>query len=566
LGLESIQKLFEFFEEKGMCRRSGTPDTDKLWMTHDTSAFAAVYAEMGQSFFNPSGLAVTAQSERKITSPIFAKFVSYQTAEGDEFGWRGWHEYHRTSGSPFYLGARLTEMFIPRQMRNKVPPIFKFFNFDEYFEVLSLILCLALEQYFKAGQTITPCPLTSQQVQLMLRQAILPFFNNEMAQDLRLTADSWVPFLPFVVAPNGISQGNVGPGPLLPRFFAENIRCSKRIIAQLRPPRGRSSQVQSNNNSMEIDLIPVLGRVAPSVFTQLGNYTYLAPGATPLYATDPTEIPVNLVDASAVDGESTFYLDLNGKTQPLLVQAWNEWISQYAGVLVGLTNLSNDRGCEALAVLPYTNFHRFTPNAPEPPPEPIVIATANTKSSSSSSSTPGKTQRKVSRKTIGLDVSKLRKRVGAAPSPGPSEIFTSMVYTDSTATLGFTSELWKFLSVWVLPTAITYTNVFESCLSAYQTNQIEPFRLSSSSMATQFLADTSQNYYPVVYDRHMQFASMNIRSWNSPVKSEMEEEFETLTAKGEGGFFTKIAGVIGEGLGIHGSAKFMDTVGDLTGL
>lgn len=575
-GQESIQALFQFFEERGLCRRTGAPDPDTLTMTHDTSAFAAVYPEMGASYFNPGGTALTIQSERRINSPIFAKFASYQDGEA----WRGWHEYHRSAGSPTYIGPRLAEMFVHRQLRNKVTPIFKWFNFDEFFEVLSLTCCLALEALARAGQPATGCPLTSQQAQLMLRQAILPFFSNHMAQDLRLQSPSWIPFLPFVVGPNGISQGNVGAGPLLPRFIAENVRCSKRVVAKLKPPQGKGFK-GTPNSFMEIDLVPILGRPPKSVMSQFTNYSWQeGEGLNDLYIVDPVEVPINLIDASAIVGPGPVYLDLNGLVQPKLVSAWNKWINEISGCLVGLTQLSTDKGCDALCTLPYTNFYKYVVPVPQPPPEnPIVGATSpptgrpKEKEKTQTITTPpasskGSRRNSVEKKHYGSTVSHLVQKVGAAPSPtnGPSSLFQHVAITGTSSTLGFTSELWKFLSLWVLPENFTVAPVFESYWNAYQTNVVEPIFLPASSAGNEFAIDDDQKNFPLVFDRHMQFATANVRAWNSPVKSEMEEEFEALTQHGDGGFFTKIAGIIGESLGIQGSAQFMNGVGDLTGL
>lgn len=561
-GAEAIQSLFDFFEERGLCKRSGTPDPTALAMTHDTSAFAAVYAEMGASYFSPGGSATTLQSERRILSPIFSKFAPYQD---DETLWRGYHEYHRGTGTAFYLGPRLTELMDPRQLRNKVTPIFKWYDFDEFFEHLSLTLCLAIEENYRGTGTLgVPCDLTSQQVQIMLRQAMLPFFSNGMAQDLRLESPSWVPFLPFVVGPNGISQGNVGSGPLLPCFIAEEIRAVKRITAKLNDPFARKKGIESN---MEIDVLPILGRPSYAVLAPLGNYTFDTGGVGQLYTVMPGEVPVSLIDASAVVGPTTNYLDLNGPTNTTIVQAWNKWIQQYSGTLVALVQLSMDKGCDALSTLPYTNHLQvFAQDQVAPTPQPeapvttkgnvVVPSSANVKDLNSKS-----LKKHNSTKHLGISLDHLRHKVGAAPSPGASELFQRIGITRTTSMLGFTSEIWKFLSLWALPIALTSIPQFESGYFAYQSNVIEPITLPASSASSIFPLTVGQDLYPTSYDRHMQFATMNVRAYNSPVKSEMEVEFDSLTEHGDGGFFLKIAGMIGESLGIHGSAAVADSIG-----
>jgi hypothetical protein len=563
-GERAIQSLFDYFSENGLCKRIGTPDAGTLAMSHDTSAFAAVYSEYGASYFSTGGSATTLQSERRITSPIFSKFGPYQD---DDNLWRGYHEYHRGAGSPFYLGPRLTEMENRRQIRNKVPPIFKWYDFDQFFEHLSLALCLAIEENYKGTGTLgVPCPLTSQQVQLMLRQAMLPFFSNGMAQDLRLEQPSWVPFLPFVVGPNGISQGNIGSGPLLPCFIAEEIRAVKRVLAHLRDPFAEKSGVPSN---MEIDVLPILGRPSYAVYAPLGNYTYDTGGVGELYSTSLLEVPISLIDASAVVGPVTNYVDLNGPTNTLIVKAWNEWIQQYSGTLVTLVQLSQDKGCDALSTLFYTNQIQIVAiDQRVAAPVPVGVSRGQTANQTTATSSPvpkekdvpGKLKKQPSKKHLGLSLDHLRHRVGAAPSPGPSEFFTRVVHVGSSSMVGFTSEIWKFLALWALPVALVIAPQNESSKAAYQTNVIEPFYLASSSASTNFVVDATQEFYPILADKNMEFATMNVRAYNSPVKSEMEIEFDALTARGHGGFFTKIAGMIGEGLGIKGSAEFANSV------
>jgi len=445
-----------------------------------------------------------------------------------------------------------------------------------FFNVLSLILCLAQETLYKAGQAVEPCPLTSQQVQLMLRQCMLPFFSNDMAQDLRLQNDAWMQFLPFVVGPNGVSQGNIGTGMLLPQFFAENIRCCKRITAALKNNyKGNNNMAPPGaNNNMVIDIIPILGRPPKNTISQMGNFTYQQAAPVLLYAEDLLEVPINLIDASAVIGQNTAYLDLNGKTQQLLVESWNRWITGLSGVLTRLVQLSAQKGCDALSTLIYTTQERYIlPEAQAPAPPVVglnrtssISSTTSTVHANSPTSENSKISRRASKKFIGSSMERFRVRATIAPVPGPSAIFQHVATVGTSSTLGFTSELWKYLATWVLPTAFTITPNTESSLMAYMTNVIEPIYQPSSSQFSSFGVDDNQNVFPIAYDKHMQFATQNVRAWNSPVKSEMEEEFELLTAQNHGGFFTKIAGAIGEALGIHGSGQFADSIGELTGL
>jgi len=284
LGLAAVSFMWSF------CSATTTPlvpDPGSACATYeDTSSFCVVYPELGASFYSVGAFRSTIYSERHIDSPLFAKFAIYQPA-GTPY-WRGWHKAGLGAGSASMIGPQIIDLKSDKLlMRNKIAPTVKVYNFYEVFEQLSLTVCLAYELINNsAGQNAQPCPLTSQQVQVLLRQNLLPFFDNEMFQDLRYDTPDKIHLLPFVVGPNGSMTQTSAM--LVPTFLAENIRAMKALSAV-------GSKKYYNS---VISWYSVLARPAPTEYPQLGNY-HAGPSQVPIYAVNPSEIAINIIDASA---------------------------------------------------------------------------------------------------------------------------------------------------------------------------------------------------------------------------------------------------------------------------
>jgi hypothetical protein len=562
-GQASAQAMFEFFPQEGLNVRETQPEPSSLVMTHDTSAFAAVYSELGASYFNPAGMSHETFSERFISAPVFAKFVPYQ-GDGDEDNWRGFHRFAKSGGSASYIGPRLSELTDKVRIHNKCPPIIKIINFDEIFEVLSLTLCMANENMLRAGQPAGTCPLTALQVQILLRQALLPLMSNELAQDLRQTGPAWIPMLPLVVGPNGVSQGAIGMK--FPMILAENIRCLKRRVVKLN---------KGSQNPIVLDIFPLLCRPAASVIGQMGQYTW-GPADDNLYTVDPLEFYINLIDCSSVIPPDTFYLSLTGKTLATICETWNTYIEKLSGCLTSLTPLSTEPGPMILNSLHYTNHYRYTPDIGDdpdpPPPVPSPTSTAAglkkilTGEIVSISDGKGKrVTRAASRKKIGSTVKNLRHHYGANPSV-ESSIFQKTAHSQVTSGVGFTSPVWKYVGMWILPCAFTNTSALDASLSALQSNWVEPFSNATSATYSFFAQDEPQVIFPTMYEKHVQFATVNVRPWNSPVLSEAELEFQELTKKGGGGFLGNLAGTLLNGFGLTDLGNVAKGVGDALGI
>jgi len=70
-----------------------------------------------------------------------------------------------------------------------------------------------------------------------------------------------------------------------------------------------------------------------------------------------------------------------------------------------------------------------------------------------------------------------------------------------------------------------------------------------------------------VYQRHLNAATIDVKAFaTTDQQNEYIQDLIQMGKEGRGGFFTNIAGMIGEGLGIKGSREFAKSIGDATGL
>lgn len=548
LGEAAIMNLWTFLESNGklgqMCGDPGTSYT-----SNDTSAFAVTYPELGVSFESSTGLKTTIYSERQIDSPLFAKFATYQPP--NTATWRGWHKAGASGGSPCYVGPRMSELNFFDEIRNKTPPIFKFYNFDEFFEQLSLTLCLAQEQRTKNGLPAIPCPLTSMQTQVLLRQTMISLFCNEMAQDLRLGGGAFLEMLPFTVGQNGVQPSNTGM--LLPSFLAENIRCCSRLTASLNAgPNGKASR-------QILDYIPILGRPAPADVPQLQNYFYN--DSVPLYFTvvpPATESLINLIDCSTTAGGNTVYLDLSREQIGILAGQWNDWITEMSNVLSPLVNVNSESGARLLSTIMYTNHvGRLTGGPTDAPP----VQDSGTNAHSSSA------KRKSAElpKEMGYKLSHRYRNVG--PLGPQSDFFMTCSDKDVTAGLNFMKPIWKFVSLMILPCNINDGQFEDASLQGWQAFFVEPYLVARSATGGlgAGVPGTGTLYWPQSYSRHLSAAAVDTKAPYATGQNEFIEELVTLSKKGEGGFFTDIAALIGDAVGAPGVANVARTIGKITG-
>jgi len=559
VGADAVQLVFDCFPDSFITEKTSV---EKSWLNTDVSAFAWSYPEWGTISGGPGGVATTLFCEKKILAPIFAKFAQYQSAGI----WRGAQELRKGAGSPMYIVPRSIEFNNMRDYANKQSPILKIYDFDEYYEQLALICAGALQiQAGIIGETVVPCPLSPQRVQILLRQAMIVVFSNHMAMDVVVSGSGSLPWAPFTVTVNGVSQSlEAMGGMLLPTMFTEAIRAAGRKTSALTGgQRGKKRGVAIQ------DEIPILGRYA---VPQLENYLYqpadpLAP-PVPVFTEDPGELEILLVDGSlpSVVGE---FVTFDGSEITKICNTWNDWIQKLSSFLTPLCTIGAEKGIDVLCTLPLTDhcslqqpenlLGRQTPiNTPgavnkvhQTLPGSTTVATTNTPVGKD-----GMPPRKMSKeRNLGTTV----RKIGAADPPPPveSEFYTTVKMVQTTSMFPLHDPTWKYLKHFIHPTAIGNVND-EQAVPFQQSLAVEPNKISYSAFQQSDATMLS------LYDKHLNAAKMDIRSRLAPA-GEMAEEFMELAKHGRGGLFTGIAGAIGNMLGIPGSKDFMAGIGDLTG-
>lgn len=542
-----IQTLFEFYRDEKMTHRSGQKDTI---LKDDTSAFAAVYAEVGNVSSGVGGVLTMLQAERFINCPILAKFVPYGL-EG-----RGWSESRASCGTACYILPRMIEFETESILTNKVRPIFKYYNFDEFFEVLSLTLAKAMElgdeENINKFNSAT-CPLTPQQVQIILRQNLLPVFSNEFAQDLIYSGTNLIDLCPLSVGPNGMSVTK--PQMLLPSGLVENIRAvARRVI-----------NVNSKSAKEEQDTLPLLGRF-PAI-PQLGNYLFGASDDSLVYTPAPEEeYEIDLIDCSTeVDG-NPYYVTLSGKKIDDWTSDWNHWIAHIANNLMPLATIGDEDGIRVLSTSYLTRHVRYAP----PPVQVNAVPVPSLQGGKGTVGSPlvkkdKEKDKEKPHRSVGYKGS--AKLVRAAPDVD-SDYFKNYKVAATTSIAKFLSPAWKYQSLFVLPvnTADTGGFIGDATISEYQTNAKETYKITETVLDGAANSDlASSDVSPTLLDKHMLFADIMVKS-SLASQNEMAQDFIELGKLGDGGLFTSLAGMfLEDGLGIRGAKAAANCVGQVTG-
>jgi len=536
-GLEAIATLWSYCSVNTPAL---IPDPGEAVATYnDTSAFAINYPELGASFNSVGAYRSTIYSERHIDTPLFSKFGVYQSP-GTAL-WRGWHKAGLAAGSSSMIGPGLIDVGANKQRaKNKIAATVKVYNFDEIFEQLSLTMCLASEALAtQPGQTPVSCPLSSQQVQLLLRQAIIGQFDNDMFQDLRYDTADRVHLLPFTVGPNGATSGTVDM--LLPTFLAENIRCMK----------GFAASTSKQYKDAVVQWYSVLARPSPMEFPQLQNYLW-GPSNTLLYAVLPGEVPINLIECSAPLNQSTVYLDLSREEIQVLKEFWNTYISYYTNVLSPLVSLTSQGGIHALNCNIYTNAIQVAP-----PPTPTPIAPTTTVLTSRRKSIEGPT-------SIGVSMSSKRHKVGATPQAG-SSYFENIAENEVTSVEAVKPPTWPYLSKWILPVDFVADQINSGTSQGVRAFQVEPFKIPRSSAGGVGGFSQTPASRPDSLTRHLTAAQIDIKAFATLNFNELIQGLVVVAAEGRGGFFTSLVSGLA-GMVSPGAAAAVTAVGNALGL
>lgn len=536
LGDAAINSLFTFYKAEGMTQMCPTFETP---CTKTGSAFAVCGAELGNSSGNGGGVISTIYSETAIHMPVLAKLAQYQPTGSF---YRGWQRIQVSGGSPCYTIPRLMEFTSESQLYNQLCPQFKYYNFDEFFEVLSLTIGTALEiaNQTQIGAPPPPCPLTVFQVKALLRNTLMRRFFNHMAQDLVFNGPDLFNLAPFSAAVNGSSTTTTNM--LLPLFLAENIRaCGRKQI-----------HLGSKQHSV-IDYVPILAR--PADLPEPGNYNYnTATGTALVYEVDPTEVPINIIDLSWNNGGTTAYITTEGEHLLAICGVWNDWVKNLSSYLINLVDPGLEGGIDALSTVFTTLQQRYI--APQPVPPEVANA---------------KILKQVSKKKIfGTDPEEFKKKhLKVSPvsvAPGAGDYFANLYPTQLTTTNQPLEPLMKYTKVMIAPAAISTgaQPVDAATPAAQQIFRIEPYRIPMSSLPSVSGADSAGTQ--TALSRHLQMAQLDVKS-SLAANSEVQMDLEEAAKRGRGGFFSNLAGMFAEDvIGIKGGRAIAGAVGNALGI
>lgn len=537
LGDSAVNSLFTFYKAEGMTQMCPTFETPCI---KTGSAFAICGAEIGDSSGNAGGVISTIYSETSIHMPLLSKLAKYQPSGSF---YRGWQRIQVSGGSPCYTVPRMMEFNVESQLYNQLCPQFKYYNFDEFFEVLSLTIGTALEiaEKTQIGAPPPNCPLTVFQVKALLRNTLMRRFFNHMAQDLVFSGPDLFTLTPFSAAVNGSSTTQTNM--LLPLFLAENIRaCGRKQI-----------RLGSRDHSV-IDYVPILAR--PSELPEPDNYNYTTTGGTALvYSVDPTEVPINIIDLSWTSGGGTAYITTEGNHLLNLCTVWNDWIKGLSSYLINLVDPGLEGGINALSTVLTTLQQRYIP--PNLAPPEVVNARLLSKQVSK-------------KKIVGTDPEEfMRKHLKVSPvnvSPGAGDYFANLYPTQLTTTNQPLEPLMKYTKVMIAPAAISSGSqpVEAATPAAQQVFRIEPYRIPMSSLPNISGADSAGTQ--TALSRHLQMAQLDVKS-SLAAQSEVETDLEEAAKSGRGGFFSNLAGMFAEDvIGIKGGRAIAGAIGGALGI
>jgi len=528
-GQIAYEKLVQYFANQGtfpMWKEVSL--TEKLGLDFDLSAYAACSSEQGGAVGSPTGYVNELFSEVYINSPLLSIFSSYELQL-----YRTFSEARISGGSGCYTGGRLQQLTLPREMHNKIRPIFKKIDFNEAFEVVALwlanVLSLASGNVLQEdGTTPLICPLTVQDFRILFRQAILSttMEAQSMAQDYRYFEED--SFYPFIVS-SGTCAKQLANTMVLPIPLVENIRALMRRTF-------RAKTRDGSNNGPIVDFVPVWGMWASDI-DQITNYTYNnGLGTFPVFSTvagPGVEIPINLLDGSAIVppvGGSQIWLDLNGPELVSNVTLWNSFVSNLSANSTTLSPIGSEKGISALQVITMS-FVMIN----IPPSTPSILPVAKSDMIGQKRLSAEKPRK------FGKERTQVKRfgATGAALNASPYNGWcTNFVCSNQRIVASAWSECQQY---WIMPSVRTNGAPSQAAnYSSYQSEVCEPNFFFLGSFGNSVGVPNPDLFTPT-FLRHVQYAA-NMSKPAAGTPNTWEDYLSSAAAQGRGSFLGKLAG------------------------
>jgi hypothetical protein len=530
-GKRDFAELWTVFQStEGTPTELISPTQELAFLKRDCSAYAKVTSRLGAGFFNVGGINNRLENEVYIDCPVLSRFAQDNDTEDEVTGeFRTGFNYANGGGTACYLGPRCLEFEYVSQFKNKARQIFKYYDLLAFYEVLALIIGGVQEKVVKQQAIVfNEYPLSVQQTLLMLRQALIPFFNNEMAQDLRLKnptgLDSAIEvYLPLTVGDNGNSQTLLESSPLMPCFFTEMVKGATRLTVDVGDGSIPGRQV--------IDWVPVLSHPAPP--TVATNYTFDNNGvATNVFRDVQGETYINPIDCSAIAGNATLYLDLNGLEIAAYVDAHNKWMTAHQPFLTALCKLTATAGNPIFSSIVINQIVTRVD-----PPAPVVAP--------NTTATAPKMQKRNSIKSFGAGLSAVKAQQ-VQPIPGPGTSFNQKAVIRQQSNVPFFSEAQKYVSALVCPVVETRSEGFASGSSNIQSIYGEYIRVPFASTTSDNINVTSLSA-PTLYQMHLAAAELDQKNATSSQQTELEKYVQDQDTEGGGGFLSSLSKILQAG-------------------
>jgi len=376
LGAAAFSQVIQFMAKESMGGAGSVsrlvPTSLKTGYETNVSSFCVNGSAEGNGWAGIGGFVDQAQLEVPIFNPLFAVFspniIGNQT---DRF----FNLTTAASGDSAFLGGALAELFTEQTWSMKRYPKFHAVDFLEFGDVLANWVSSILSALTNDPQTQTSqvegvdlsafnCPLTLQEVLLLLRNVIMSAFKDTqpLVQALyprQPASATAVEFVPYVASATTCAL-NAG-GMLLPQLFIENIRAlvARHVAMGVRGKGSNANQKQTSGADVQW-WIPVLGQYQGYQLNTT-DYTYTNTTTGIVYPAfsvnaltkvrkDPKtktevrenmiEVPISLIDGNTTSSSSTVYAYINDPGQlKILETLWNDWI-----MTTGVQNFSSPLG------------------------------------------------------------------------------------------------------------------------------------------------------------------------------------------------------------------------------
>jgi hypothetical protein len=398
------------------------------------------------------------------------------------------------------------------RVKSKPKPIFKPIDMWDVYNSLSYILGTAVELSYKNNATsvISTCPITPQQVHVLLRVIVSAIRYKTFGQGYSYVGASNTTFIPMTFSAINENMSSSIRTILLPLAFVENLRGLAVSIVNLGRASGASKDKQKFLKDQLLVFAPVFGYLGQT--QQPYNFTLDTPGNLPLYTPPPvSEETISLPDFT--DILTNVPLAVSGLTLNAIIQQWNDWIQPLSNYMQTST-MDSEHGASALSCLTMTRYCSLTEEESQQ---------QKTKPKTLSKNLKTKFELPENLKVVKLSV--------VPDAPGLSVVAYSA--NQPTADSVYT----EFHARWILPKVLVDQRDAASirlCINNWQVCFCEPYRILSSGVS---LADnTAPVAYPDINDGFKTFAQqVSTMTFNNKMTT-VQLTLDKLQKEGSGGY------------------------------